>query len=122
MGSLLVAGPLVKWPRTVDDNAGELIQLQKAEAQVQDMKAVALNLGPHVSKAATGVPSVVAVPSHRQTSVEIPEVTAALQASRVLRWQATIGDCCANATGLRKGATEWPLLPTVSCGSRPLLA
>jgi hypothetical protein len=122
MGSRVVAGPLVKWPRTEDDNAGKLTQRQRAEAQAQDTKGVALSPGLHVSKAATGVPLAFAAPSHRQTSVEIPEVTAALQASRVLRWQATIGDCCANATGLRKGATEWPWLPTVSCGNRPLLA
>lgn len=106
----------------LDDNAEEQ-QMVGAQAWAQDMPATALLPEPHVSTAATDGPSVFATPSRRQTSDVTRAATVTLQASRVLRWRATIGDCCADATALRKGATACPwLLLTASCGSRRLLA
>jgi hypothetical protein len=90
----------------MDDNAEEPIQAQRAEAQAGDTIMAALILRPREWTATTGGPSAFATLSHRQTSVVIRAVTVGLQASRVLRWQATIGDCCAGGMRLRKGATE----------------
>lgn len=105
------------------DNAERQQQMVGVQAWARDMPATALLLVLHVSTAETDGPSVFATPSHRQTSGVTRAVTVALQASRVLRWRATIGDCCANATALKKGATGRPwLLLTASCGSRRLLA
>ena len=105
------------------DDTVEGQQTAEAQAWVRDTPATALHLEPHVSTAVTGGPSVFATPSRRQTSDVTRAATVALQASRVLRWRATIGDCCADATALRKGATACPwLLLTASCGSRRLLA
>jgi hypothetical protein len=91
-----------------DGNAEEPALAQTAEAQERDTIAAARNPEPHESTAATGGPSVFAIPSHRPTSVVIRVVTTILQARRVLRWRATIGDCCANAMGLHRRATGRP--------------
>lgn len=97
--------------------------MQRAGARAQDTTAAVLRLEPHVSTAMTGGPSASAIPFHRQTSASTREGTRDLQASREVRWRAPIGDCCADATGLQKGATDWPWRRTdVSSGSPPLLA
>jgi len=117
-----VAGRLEKAQQMKDGSAEEQMQEQRAGELGQDKtEAVRLRV-PHVSRAATGGRLGVAVPSRRQTSVVIRAGTADLQARRVLRWRVTIGDCCANGTAQRKGATEWPWLSTASCGSRLLPA
>jgi hypothetical protein len=107
----------------LDGIAEELVLWQRAEVRVRDTTMAARGPEPHVSTAMSGGPLFFAIPSRRQRSVVIRAATAGLQANRVLRWRATIGDCCANATGLKMGATEmaWRLL-TASCGSLFLLA
>jgi hypothetical protein len=117
-----VAGLSEKVQQKKDDSAEEQMREQRAGEQMQDKTEAVRLRGPHVWKAATGGRLDVAVPSRRQRSVVIRAVTATLQASRVLRWRVTIGDCCANGTALRKGATGWPWLSTASCGSRLPLA
>jgi hypothetical protein len=81
------------------DNAEEPMLGQRVEAQAQDTTAAAQIPAPHVSKATTDGPWASGVPFRRQTSAVTRAATVGLQARRVLRWQATIGDCCANATG-----------------------
>jgi hypothetical protein len=71
----------------------------RAEVQAEDKTAAAPIPEPHVSTAATGGPSVFANLFHRQTSAATRAATEGLQASRVLRWRAAIGDCCDNETG-----------------------
>jgi hypothetical protein len=120
----VAAGPMGKSSQTMDGNAEVPTRAQRAEAQERDTIAAARNPELHESTAATdGPPLVFATLSHRPTSVVIRAVTAVLQARRVLRWRATIGDCYADAMGLQRRAMEWPLqLSVVSGGSRPLLA
>jgi hypothetical protein len=77
---------------------------QRAAGPAEDTTWAALLPELRVWTVTTGGPPDVAVPSRRQRFAVIRVVTATLQASRELRWQATIGGCCANATGLQKGA------------------
>lgn len=64
-----------------------------------DMAGVALHSKLHGSRAATGVAlPAVGVPSRRPMFCVTREATAALQASRILRWQSRIGDRRASAT------------------------
>ena len=71
-----------------------------------DMTAAVPNLGPRVLKAAIDGPSVVASLSRHQTSFVIREETVGLQASRVLRWRLTIGDCYVDAAVPRRDASD----------------
>jgi len=96
----VVVDLLAKWRPTTGDNAEELMSWQRAVARAEDTTAAAQSPEPHVLTAMTDGPSAVAIPFHRQTSAATRVVTVGLQARRVLRWRATIGDCCENATGL----------------------
>jgi hypothetical protein len=102
----------------LNDNCGKSMQGPMAEVQAQNTTAVAQIPKPHVLMAMTGGPSAVEAPSHHPTSVVIRVATVGLQASRALRWRARIDDCCADAAGLQRDATDWPWrLLIVSCGS-----
>lgn len=91
-----------------DDIAEEPTSVKRAGARAQGTRAAALHREPHGLTATSDGPSVSATPSHRQTSAATREGTAGHQARREVRWRAPIGDCCAYATGLQKGATDWP--------------
>ena len=89
------------------DNAERLVPRQRVEVgQVQGRVVIALHLGLQRLTATTAVSPACEHPSRRQMFCAIPGVIADQQANRILRWQAAIGGCRANATAPGKGATD----------------
>ena len=86
-------------------NVERLVPGRRVEVgQVRDRVAIALLPRPQRLTATIAVSPACGHPSRRQMFCVILVGIADQQASRVPRWRAAIGGCCANATGLSKGA------------------
>jgi hypothetical protein len=118
----VVADPRARSSQRAHDNAAAPMSELRAAARAADTTVVARCLGPHVSTAATGGPSGVGCPFRRQRCGGTRAGTGGPQARRELRWRAAIGDCCADATGLRKDVAGWAWQRTDAVAGSPSLA
>lgn len=95
-----------RWSLPVDDMPEKLTLGQRVEALVLRMTTTVPSPALRVLTVTTAVPAAAVVLFHHQMSVAILAERAILQAGLVLCWRSMIGDCCANAAGQEKGATD----------------
>lgn len=92
-----------KWVRDVEIS----VPVQRAGVgRVRDTVAIVQRLGLQILTVVIAVPPACRYPCRLQTSYVIPAVIAGQQGSRVVRWRAASGGCCADATILGEGATD----------------